>query len=142
MKMDELHMLDLSVEIQKATDPEDAERLRRHNGSVFLYENPKSFVYKDGRHTMIFYGDTSQSLAQWAREAGVTYTTLRNRIFQYDWSIKKALTEPTYRGAGRAPKEPAAVMSEINKRLEPIEKNVDELVESMTLLLQIVSGEV
>ncbi len=42
-------------------------------------------------HYLEFNGK-KQSIAKWARELGISYHTLRGRIYYYNWSVKDALT--------------------------------------------------
>lgn len=37
----------------------------------------------------------TQTMKQWAEEAGINYHTLISRIFQYHWDIDRALSTPT-----------------------------------------------
>jgi len=46
----------------------------------------------------ITFNGKTQCLADWSREIGITRGTLWQRIYQYHWSIERALTEPV-RGA-------------------------------------------
>lgn len=43
-----------------------------------------------------FQGKT-QTMAEWARDVGVAYKTLHNRLSACGWSVEKALTTPTRR---------------------------------------------
>lgn len=44
-----------------------------------------------GRHWITFRGETKM-LADWARETGINYKTIRSRIEYLGWSVEKALT--------------------------------------------------
>ena len=46
------------------------------------------------RNHYITYKGKTQSLADWARELGISYTVLRARINVYSWSIEKSFTTP------------------------------------------------
>jgi len=46
-------------------------------------------------NVFIEYDGQRLTIAQWARKIGMNYFTLHNRIRDYGWPIKKALTEPT-----------------------------------------------
>lgn len=43
---------------------------------------------------LITYNGKTQTIAQWAKEAGINQYTLYNRILTYHWSVERALTEP------------------------------------------------
>jgi hypothetical protein len=43
---------------------------------------------------MVEYQGRTQSIAMWARELGVKYYSLRNRIINLGWPIDKAMTTP------------------------------------------------
>lgn len=45
----------------------------------------------------ITFNGKTQCLADWSRETGIGHGTLWQRIYQYHWSIERALTEPTRR---------------------------------------------
>lgn len=47
------------------------------------------------------YQGTTDTLAGWARRIGISRTTLRCRLAQYGWSLKRALTEPAMNSAQR-----------------------------------------
>lgn len=42
----------------------------------------------------ITFGDKTQTMIQWAKELGIKYRTLRNRINTLKWSVEKSLTKP------------------------------------------------
>lgn len=42
----------------------------------------------------ITYKGKTQTIAQWAEETGIKYTTLWQRIYRYNWSIEKAMATP------------------------------------------------
>ena len=44
------------------------------------------------KNHLITYNGKTQTMAQWAEETGIKYTTLRARINQYHWSIERSLT--------------------------------------------------
>jgi hypothetical protein len=46
--------------------------------------------------TMVTYGDKTQSLAEWARESGLPYSTLLSRISK-GWDFEKAINTPKMR---------------------------------------------
>lgn len=46
---------------------------------------------KSQNHFLTYNGKT-QTMAQWAEETGIKYTTLRARINDYHWSVERALT--------------------------------------------------
>lgn len=46
------------------------------------------------RNHYITYNGKTQSMSDWARELGISYTVLRARINSYFWSIEKSLTTP------------------------------------------------
>lgn len=48
---------------------------------------------KRTNHNLTYLGKT-QSIADWAREVGLEYNTLRARICKYGWSVEGALTIP------------------------------------------------
>lgn len=41
----------------------------------------------------IEYNGRKQTIAEWAKELGITYITLHDRILKFGWSIERALTE-------------------------------------------------
>lgn len=43
---------------------------------------------------LIFNGET-KTIAEWARDTGLKYHTLFQRIFKLGWSVERALTQPT-----------------------------------------------
>lgn len=43
---------------------------------------------------LITYNNKTMTMAMWAKELGINYKTLFNRICTYGWSIEKALTTP------------------------------------------------
>ena len=45
-------------------------------------------------HFITYKGDT-KTIAQWAEEVGLNYTTLRNRINDLNWTVEKAIAEPS-----------------------------------------------
>lgn len=49
---------------------------------------------KRNNHYISFNGKT-QSMADWAREIGISYSALSARINTYKWTLERALTEPT-----------------------------------------------
>jgi hypothetical protein len=42
-----------------------------------------------------FNGET-KTLKEWAKDVRINYYTLRHRIYEYNWSIERALTEPVH----------------------------------------------
>jgi len=48
---------------------------------------------------LITFDDKTQTMAEWAEEAGISYLVLCSRINQYHWPIERALTEPVRRRA-------------------------------------------
>jgi hypothetical protein len=42
----------------------------------------------------VTYNGITQTISQWAKDCGLPYDTLRDRINRYGWSVEKALTEP------------------------------------------------
>lgn len=48
-----------------------------------------------------FAGKT-QSITAWAKETGLNYDTLRERLRQHGWPLERALTEPPIHAAERA----------------------------------------
>jgi len=46
-------------------------------------------------HLLTYKGKT-QNIAQWAKEIGISYFTLKSRIILYKWSVEKALTTKVY----------------------------------------------
>ena len=45
----------------------------------------------------IEYNGKTQTIAEWAKELGMTYMTLHDRILKFGWSIERALTEQVKR---------------------------------------------
>ena len=45
----------------------------------------------------IEFNGKKQTIAEWARELGITYMTLHDRILKFGWSAKRALTEQVKR---------------------------------------------
>lgn len=43
----------------------------------------------------VTYQGRTKTLSEWSRETGISYGTLRQRLFRYGWSTEKALTERT-----------------------------------------------
>lgn len=54
-------------------------------------------VQSNNKRTNIFieFNGKRQTIAQWAHEIKMNVTTLWMRLFQYNWPIEKALTQPT-----------------------------------------------
>lgn len=48
-------------------------------------------------NVLITFSGKTQTRAQWAKEIGIKYHTLRDRIDRYGWSVERALTEPLRR---------------------------------------------
>lgn len=40
------------------------------------------------------HNGVTKTLSEWAEYVGISYKTLRGRVFQYGWSVGRALTEP------------------------------------------------
>ena len=49
---------------------------------------------KRNNHLLALNGET-KTLSQWSRECGLKITTIYMRVYQYGWSVEKALTTPT-----------------------------------------------
>lgn len=49
---------------------------------------------RSGSH-MITYAGRTMYLAEWAREKGLSYNALHDRLVRYRWPIEKALTRPS-----------------------------------------------
>jgi len=47
------------------------------------------------RNRLITYNSKTKTVAQWARVAGVKYTTFWVRLYKLNWSLKRALNEKT-----------------------------------------------
>jgi hypothetical protein len=60
------------------------------------------------RNRIVEFNGERRTLAEWARWAGLTWYTLRNRLDNLDWSFEKAMTTPT---------ETAAIYEFQDKRL-------------------------
>jgi hypothetical protein len=43
-------------------------------------------------NVLIEYDGKTQTIAQWARELGINYQTLRQRIQRYGWSVERAFS--------------------------------------------------
>lgn len=70
---------------------------RIDNNSGYYKENcrwatPKEQARNTRRNCLIVFNGKIQCLTDWAKETNINTTTLWARIFQYNWSIKKALT--------------------------------------------------
>lgn len=46
------------------------------------------------RNTILAFAGKSQTIAEWSEETGIKATTLCRRLYDYGWSLKRALTEP------------------------------------------------
>jgi len=55
--------------------------------------DPRWRGHINGDGTVMYRGRT-QTVAAWARETGIGYFTLRSRIYDLNWSVERALTEP------------------------------------------------
>lgn len=40
------------------------------------------------------YKGDYKTLREWAAKTGISYSTLYNRLFAYNWSLEQALTRP------------------------------------------------
>lgn len=58
------------------------EKKNRHRVN---FKNEKNITFDGSTHTV----------KEWAQIKGINLTTLRNRLYNYGWSIERALTEPT-----------------------------------------------
>ena len=56
------------------------------------WATPKEQANNTTQNHFITYNGKTQTMAQWAEETGIKYTTLRARINMYHWSIERALT--------------------------------------------------
>lgn len=48
----------------------------------------------NGRGELVEFQGKELTLPEWAKEVGINYRTIHKRIYQHNWSIKKALTTP------------------------------------------------
>ncbi len=85
------------------TRPDPSLSLERiDNNGDYTPENCKwatSIEQSNNRRSSVFltFAGKTQTIAQWAREIGLTTSALWLRLNQYHWPLEKALTEGNYR---------------------------------------------
>lgn len=55
-------------------------------------------AFNTRRSNLLTHNGKTQTISDWAAETGISYKTIRGRIFQYGWSVERALTEQAVKG--------------------------------------------
>ena len=66
--------------------------------------NPSNCIWADryvqnnhtSRNHLITYNGKTQTMAQWSRETGLPYSTIKSRLNKHGWSVERALSTPRY----------------------------------------------
>ena len=87
-----------------------------YDGHLQQRPQPKPDPIRTTRNNKKFYtfrGKT-KTLPKWADELGISYNTLRERVYQHRWSVERAFTTPVMKGGSkrqRLQKRNAAIIS-------------------------------
>ncbi len=87
-------------------------------------------INKVGRNVMVTYQEETKSLAQWSRDLGIPYMTLRARLLQSYWTVDKAFSDIPEQAPTQADKVDLTL-----QKIILIEEEMGELVKTMKALV-------